>query len=321
MKKKVLYALTCALTLTGCIGESFHENGSTPVEKQSPIQFCVQMEKETLSFPMTKSMPENTIGEPTSATGDIYEDAELTDLCSTLEYVVFKEKENNPVLIKHRQYIYDSSTLNVDFGIVYDTLPEGDYIFYFLAHNSQTASLTGTTFSFDSISDSFYQALPLQIAIAETINEDVTLQRIVSRIEFMATDPVTTEIKQFDMEIEGRFNQLDLTTGYGIQSSETETISHLFKEEEVGKSNYIHSFYTFIPVSEDPIATRLSAYDQHDELIRTRMIDAIHPQMNKIIRYKGRLYSRSESDNTFQISIYNNGEWEETTEVTLPEYE
>ena len=45
------------------------------------------------------------------------------------------------------------------------------------------------------------------------------------------------------------------------------------------------------------------------------------PEKNKIIRYKGRLYSRSESDDTFQLSIYNNGKWEETTDIELPDYE
>ena len=320
MKKKALYALTCALILTSCNDFSI-ENNENPVEKQSPIQFFVQMEKETLSFPTTKSMPENTIGEPTSVSGESSEDADFNELCKTLEYVVFKEENNNSVLIKHRQYIYDESSLDVDFGIVYDTLPEGDYTFYFLAHNSNTATLSGSIFSFDSISDSFYKSIPLEIAVAETINEDVTLQRIVSRIEFMATDPITTELKQFDMEIEGTFNQLDITTGYGIQSSSSEFFSYLFKEEEIGKTNHIHGFYTFVPESEDFIATRLSAIDQNNEVIRTRMIDNILPQKNKIIRYKGRLYSRSESDNTFQISIYNNGKWEETTEVVLPEYE
>ncbi len=320
MKKKVLYAFTCAFLLTGCNILSIENNGN-PVEKQSPIQFFVQMEKETLSFPTTKSMPENTIGEPTSVSGESGEDADLNELCKTLEYVVFKEENNNSVLIKHRQYIYDESSLDVDFGIVYDTLPEGNYTFYFLAHNSETATLSGSTFSFDQISDSFYKAIPLEIAVAETINEDVTLQRIVSRIEFMATDPITTRLKQFNMEIEGSFNQLDLTTGYGIQSSTPETFTYLFKEEEIGKNNHIHGFYTFVPESEEYIATQLSAIDQNNELIRTRIIDNILPERNKIIRYKGRLYSRSESDNTFQISIYNNGEWKETTEIVLPEYE
>ena len=84
MKKKALYALTCALFLTSCNDFSI-ENNENPVEKQSPIQFFVQMEKETLSFPTTKSMPENTIGEPTSVSGKSGEDADLNEFNMTFD--------------------------------------------------------------------------------------------------------------------------------------------------------------------------------------------------------------------------------------------
>ncbi|MFQ9146698.1 MAG: hypothetical protein ACLR5I_16890, partial [Odoribacter splanchnicus] len=145
--------------------------------------------------------------------------------------------------------------------------------------------------------------------------------RIVSRIEFMATDPITEAIKQFDMEIEGRAIQFDITDGSGIKATEKETVTHIFTSEEVGISNKIHSFYTFVPSLEKPITARLSAISLNDEAIRERQVKNIIPEKNKIIRYKGRLYSRSESDDTFQISIYNNGKWEETTDVELPDYE
>ena len=66
MEKKVFYALACVLCLTGCSSQSAIEEVILPEVKQSPIQFSVQMEKETLSFPVTRSMPENTIGEPSA---------------------------------------------------------------------------------------------------------------------------------------------------------------------------------------------------------------------------------------------------------------
>lgn len=82
-----------------------------------------------------------------------------------------------------------------------------------LAHNSKNAVLSGSTFSFDSISDTFYEMISLNIDVAEITNKDVSLQRIVSRIEFMATDSVSDILKQFDMEIDGISNQLDIATG------------------------------------------------------------------------------------------------------------
>ena len=317
MRKKVFFALACVLYLTDCDSSSPEE--VIPQTKFFPVQFSIQMEKEILSFPTTRSMPDNVIPEPTvSKAGE--NDAELNELCSTIEYVVFKDEEI-PTLIKHKHLTYDPTDLDADFSCIYDSLPQGDYKFYFLAHNSKNAVLSGSTFSFDSISDTFHEMLSLHIGVAEIINKDISLQRIVSRIEFMATDSVSDILKQFDMEIDGISNQLDITTGQGIKTPDKQILSYTFKNEEIGEVNKVHSFYTFIPPTDNKIAVHLSAIAKNDEPIRERQIDNIIPEKNKIIRYKGRLYSRSESDDTFQISIYNNGEWEETTDVELPDYE
>lgn len=320
MRKKVFFALACVFGLTGCQSSSIEE--VIPQQtKMVPLQFSLQMKKEIIPFSQTKSMPENTIPEPsTSKAGEDANEAELNELCSTIEYIVFKEEEN-PVFLKHKQYTYDPTNLDADFSCIYDSLPAGNYTFYFLGHNSQTATLSGTTFSFDNISDSFYKMLPLEIKVAEEVNQDVILQRIVSRIEFMATDPVHDNLKQFDMEVDGISNQFDLNTGEGIKATETQTFSYTFKEEEIGELNKIHSFYTFIPPTDNVLTARLSAIAKNDEIIRERHVSNITPEKNKIIRYRGRLYSCSESDDTFQISIYNNGKWEDTTDVELPEYE
>ena len=272
-----------------------------------------------MSFPSTRSMPDNAIPEPSvSKAGD--DDAELHELCSTIEYVVFKDEEI-PAFIKHKQFTYNPTDLDADFSCIYDSLPQGDYKFYFLAHNSKNAALSGLTFSFDSISDTFYEMLSLNIGVADVVNRDISLQRIVSRIEFMATDSVSDILKQFDMEIDGISNQLDISTGQGIKTPDKQILSYTFKDDEIGEVNKIHSFYTFIPAADNKIAVRLSAIAKNDEPIRERQINNIIPEKNKIIRYKGRLYSRSESDDTFQISIYNNGEWEVTPDVELPDYE
>lgn len=163
--------------------------------------------------------------------------------------------------------------------------------------------------------------LSLRIDVAEVINRDISLQRIVSRIEFMATDSVPGILKQFDMEIDGISNRLDIISGQGIKAQEKQVISYAFKNDEIGEVNKIHSFYTFIPANDNRMAVHLSAIAKNDELIRERQIENIIPEKNKIIRYKGRIYSRSESDDTFQITIFNNGAWETTDDVELPDYD
>ena len=319
MRKKAYFVLGCMLYLTGCSNNPSLEEIINPQTEFFPVQFSIQMEKEIMSFPSIRSMPDNAIPEPSvSKAGD--EDAELNELCSTIEYVVFKDEEI-PAFIKHKQFTYNPTDLDADFSCIYDSLPQGDYKFYFLAHNSKNAALSGSTFSFDSISDTFYEMLSLNIGVADVVNRDISLQRIVSRVEFMATDSVSDILKQFDMEIDGISNQLDISTGQGIKTPDKQILSYTFKDDEIGEVNKIHSFYTFIPATDNKIAVRLSAIAKNDEPIRERQINNIIPEKNKIIRYKGRLYSRSESDDTFQISIYNNGKWEVTPDVELPDYE
>ena len=107
MRKKVFFALGCVLYLTGCDSSSLEK--VIPQTKFFPIQFSIQMEKEIVSFP-TRSIPNNVIPEPTvSKAGE--SDAELNEICSTIEYVVFKN-EDTPALIKHKQFTYDPTDLD-----------------------------------------------------------------------------------------------------------------------------------------------------------------------------------------------------------------
>lgn len=313
MKKKALYALACVLYLTGC---STPEADEIPeVQNLYPVQFCMQLEKETLFFPAVRSMPDNPIPEPTVSKAD-GADKELSDLCSRIEYAVFTNEET-PVLVKHRQY----TTSDLDFGIVYDSLPKGNYTFCFLAHMSEVATLSGTILAFDKVSDSFYSKLEANIEWAEVVNEDITLERIISQIQFKATDTVPGQIKKVDMAISGWPDRLNLFTGKGVINTIEQNLSHLFTPEEIGKEGMTHSFYTYLPPDGEKITVRLSATGKNDELIRTRNIRNITPEANKVIRYSGRLYSLSESDNTFEITILNNGEWGVPVEEELPEVE
>ena len=140
MVKKMIYALAYLSVLGGCERETLQEE---PHSQTSvfPVQFNVQMEKEVMPFPQTRSIPENTVPEP-SLPDDSGGDAELNELCAAIEYVVYEEGE----FVKHEQFVYDPYDLDADFGCVYDSLPRGNYTFYFLAHSSKTADLSDAAF-------------------------------------------------------------------------------------------------------------------------------------------------------------------------------
>ena len=317
LNKFTAFILACILVAGSC--KDHPSIGEPPLSEKGfyPVQFCVQMEKEINSFPATRSIPDNPIAEPDASDTDTG-DPELKDLCSRIDYAVFTQEEN-PVLVKHLQFIAGTDGPDADFGIVYDSLPKGNYQFYFIAHHSETAILSGTNLSFDNVTDTFYKTLSIDIGTAEEINRDITLERIVSRIEFVATDPVTNRIKECRMEIEGAARQLQLTDGTGIPSPESDSSTHTFTAEESGRQDITYAFYTFIPPSGQTLSVRLTTTGQYDEVIRERSVTGIVPERNKIIRYKGHFYSIPESDDTFQVSINNNGRWDEPVETELPD--
>ena len=71
MRKKTYFVLGCMLYLTGCSNNPSLEEIINPQTEFFPVQFSIQMEKEIMSFPSTRSMPDNAIPEPSvSKAGD-----------------------------------------------------------------------------------------------------------------------------------------------------------------------------------------------------------------------------------------------------------
>ncbi|MCC8171816.1 MAG: hypothetical protein LIP00_08540 [Parabacteroides sp.] len=288
--------------------------GCTPLADETPlsagtnypIQFHIDFQEETLPFPATKSMPGQTIPEP-----EAYKSADATGTYNRLEYMVYKDGETVP--LKKRHYT-ESDT---DFGIVYDSLPEGKYRIGFLAHSSPHPVLSEeNVFSFDSISDTFFLLKEIEIRAGEEISPDITLERIVSRIEFVATDEVPAHLSQFDVKI-GRYpDRFSLFGQQGITATDTVSLSRVYSGKETGQKNTVHAFYCFIPPQAEKIGVRLEARNAEKETYYARTIE-ISPLLNKIIRYTGRLYTVPFSDDTFVPEI--NSAWGGTIENELPD--
>lgn len=319
MKKVTPLTVACLLAFASCSNELVTENQTADPNQLHPVQFSLLLEKEVLPFPATRSIPDYDFAEP-SVPNVNPDPSELTQLCTEIEYLVYRADETEK-LVKHKRFSWDATNQELDFGIVYDSLPAGNYHIYFLAHNTQDRTLDGTVFQFDKTSDSFFKQLPLSIDVAEVINQDIELRRVVSRIEFMATDTVHQRLKQFEIHATGQASAFDIRSGKGIVADEKQVFVTTFSKEQIGLKDQIQSFYTFIDDTQPTLDVDLLAIDQADELIRKRSISSIQPLVNQVIRYKGRLFSRSESDDTFQLSIFNNGAWENITEEELPDYD
>lgn len=317
--KSLVLPFAALFFLLSC-SESSNEALVSPTDQKAVVRFDVQLMSEVLPFPATKSIPDLNIPEPTNGTAEDEpesSDKELSDFCNTIEYVIFREDEAGTSFYKRKTFTPEDE----DFSIVYDTLARGNYHICFVAHSSKEVSLEDHHLKFGEVSDTFYKQIELNLKTSDEVNRNIELERIVSRIEFMARDLVPEEAAHFDMEVTHWNDAFDLLTGVGQPGEETKTFTHVFGPEEKKKENMIHSFYTFVPEGDVTLEAKLDAFGGEDKLLRNRTVRGITPYRNKIIRYKGLLYSLSDTEETFQLEVFNNGEWEEIKEDELPDRE
>lgn len=310
MKKKVFYAAACLSLLAAC-SDSDPEQFE-PTERLYPVRFSIQLDKEILPFSSTRSMPETDVAEPTAA------EPELGDLCSVIEYIVY-DSDDTTTPIKRRTYNTDTE----DFGIVYDTLPEGNYQARFLAHQAEDVAFADNVFSFDEMADTFYDAASFTIGEDdEDISSDITLERIVCRIEFRASDAVTEDVKRFDISVTNHASKLSILSGEGVASTEEKKFSYNFVDTDTGETGKTHSFFTFIPSDGTKLSAVISSVGADEEVLRSWTVSGIAPISDKIIRYTGTLYTPpgpNEAENTFSISVGSGGKWSEEEEIELTE--
>lgn len=317
MKTKELGAIACLFYFCCCDKADKEIIIPDPQEQLIPVQFTIDLKKEILPFPSTKRIPETDIPEPSPKNPDNEEsptvpDVDPENLYNQIDYIVYQNGEPD-ILIKHKQF----TPQDPDFTIVYDSLPAGNYRICFLAHSDKSISISGQTAHFDNVSDTFHYLLSQEIQTGEKIIKDVTLQRIVSEIEFMATEVIPNNLKSFTIDISNYQNQIDLITGNGISQDTPYTQTYLFKDTDYGKEKFSHAFLTFVPAKEELLSASLKAVDQIGDIRREIEVPDIQPIRNRIIRYTGILYTPKESEDTFTLDIFNQGRWESVDDNTL----
>ena len=127
MKKNELVAIACLLCFCCCNGTEKEVPNPDLQEELSPIQFTIDLQKEVLPFPVTKSIPELNIPEPIPQNPDAEEDPSTPDidpdnLYNRIDYIVYQSGKPD-ILVKHKQF----TPQDPDFTIIYDSLPSGNY--------------------------------------------------------------------------------------------------------------------------------------------------------------------------------------------------
>lgn len=317
MKKMYLLTVICLFPIFLCCNCSETEVTVPQITERNPVCFSVRLTEELIPFPVARAIPALDITDPVAKSAE--DEKEIHTLCNTIEYIVFEEGKTT-VPVRHIRYEYDEN--NSGFGIIRDSLPTGSYQMVFLAYNSCETTLDSNIMSFRKVTDTFHTSFRLEVEPGNKVDKSIVLQRVVSRIEFVSTDPVPENAKSFSMEIFGYPCRLDILTGHGIEPETTPVMyTHSFTEKEIGQTGLTYAFFAFVPSGgEATLNVNLTALDKEDKELRNRMVESVKPVVNHIVRYKGRLYSYSASDNEFIVSIGNDGEWEDEKEFELKEY-
>lgn len=319
MKIKMFFLLISFCSLFACSNETLI---TEPMRDTSyVVRFQLDFRPDLEPFSYTKSIPPDYPSEPTvsKSGGDDQEKEKIS--FQFIEYALYDAKEDT--LIHHIRYSKNDG-LTDDFGVfIYDTLRAGSYKACILTHSVSNVTSTDNILTFPTVSDSFYGNEQVEIGIGTMDQEkEILLKRMVSRIEFVATDPVPDKVKTFHLSSLKQYNKIDVFSGKTLDESVAYVSNHTFTSAERGDDIFnTHAFFTLVPPGNDIKLPEilLVAKDDTDKEVRKRTVTNIPIVANKITRYKGILYTPGSIDDRFDLTFENNGEWDEPIEEDLPD--
>ena len=300
MKQKMTNALTASLAamcLNSCVSPSEEKEKNKTLYD---VSFSMQLEEEILPF--SRSMPEDLPVEPTA-------EPKENKLFERIEYILYNCNDKK---FSHKVYTDDGS--NDDFGVyLYDTLEVGSYKLTVLLHSSDNASFSDNKFSSEDVSDTFYASINFNVSVNMSDEPmDLGFKRFVSLVEFLPADKVPEAGKLIITA--KQYNTIILPKG----NIDTPPVS-ITKEYDFSEGKADYYFYTFAPEETDSISIELITLDAKDTPLRHITIPKAPIKRNCITRYKGILFAPAESGVDLELSIENDGKWDEIKDLEIPE--
>lgn len=310
MKTTILSVFVYLLCFAAC-------SQSTPepetIRKKYSVQFHIQPAPEILPFQPTKSIPGGIPPEPGTSTPEGGGDA--TRLFTQIEYIVY-DKESSEQIHK-KQFTEDG---NEDFGtFLYDEFESGSYTICILAHSVEDVSFAGNTVNFDNVSDAFFATREINIDGSQDQTVEIVLHRIVSRVEFVATDDIPQPAAQLHLQISGLYNTFNFFTGETGNTPSEHSLQYSFTAtDKLNSSKHKTSFLTLVPagIPASIKEVTLETLDSDNYPLYTQTLKNIPLYVNRTTRYTGTLFPTGLINGTFELSVENNGAWGE--EVVYP---
>ena len=283
--KRFLWAMSAALMLAACEKHEEAElNGNvSPADSTGTMVIDFNFGNYELS-PMTRS----TLTE-----------AQLTDLW------LFDYLDGSLVGTIHQ------SSTDEGFGSVSMTADYGDHTFYFVASNSVDPVIDATVISWTRIKDVFWKSLSLTVAPGMATTQDVSLQRVCTRLRVSVTDEVPSGLASLTLTPAHWYYGMDYTTSSPTDDRNTPRTINVPASYAGTTGNLATSIYSLCGTEGFSTNVQLTANGTDESTLASISLEDVPFKRNRITAYSGSLFS---STRTMTISV--DDTWDEDYEVT-----
>ena len=229
---------------------------------------------------------------------------EMSELCSRLQFAVFKDGEKKKNISQQAG--------DAGFGEAAISLPEGDYQLVVMGHScTGTATITDLekiTFPSNKVTDTFYYYGTFTVGNDSKIVE-LDLKRAVAMLRFNLTQPLTENIKQLKFLYTGGSSTFSAITGFGsVNSRQTEI-------RDVASGQKVFEVYTFPHAQEGKLKVTITALDANGTEVAETVMEEIPVEVNKISVYNGVLFDDTTNSSSPSIKVKGDGDWDGTINV------
>ena len=226
---------------------------------------------------------------------------EMSELCSRLQFAVFKDGEKKKNISQQAG--------DAGFGEATISLPEGDYQLVVMGHScTGTATITDLekiTFPNNKVTDTFYYYGTFTVGNDSKIVE-LDLKRAVAMLRFNLTQPLTENIKQLKFLYTGGSSTFSAITGFGsVNSRQTEI-------RDVASGQKVFEVYTFPHAQEGKLKVTITALDANGTEVAETVMEEIPVEVNKISVYNGVLFDDTTNSSSPSIKVKGDGDWDGT---------
>lgn len=144
----------------------------------------------------------------------------------------------------------------------------------------------------------------------ETVNREISLDRIVSRCSFVLTDDIPADVRKMQFYYTGGSGAFNAATGLGsVASKQTVTV-----DVKDGQKQF--DLYTFLHEASDNIALKVTALDASGNVLYEREFD-VPMEQNHITWLSGAFFNGSGSSSTSITGVTINTDWAGETHLTF----